>query len=864
MPLESPNLDDRDFDQLMEEARRRIEQTAPEWTDFSPANPGMTLLELFAHLTETMIYRLNRVPDKLYVEFLRLIGVTVHPPTAASVIVSFHRTDDKQQPVEIPRGTRLAAEKSEGGENTPIFTTARRAVLPPGEQTVDVKAYHGTLIEGELVGVGTGLPGLAVEVQHPPIVRSPSDDPALVIAVEAEEEEEIDDQAPVIQYADKTFRIWQEVDNFTDLGTNRAVFVADRTSGTITFAPAMRMLEEDDVLDDRPRALAAVPQAGREIRAWYRHGGGPAGNVRADAVTVLKDAIPGVEVTSSSPASGGRATETVENALKRGPQELHSLNRAVTARDFELVAQYNSQAIDRTKAITQAALWQHGLRGTVNVLLVPRPSDANRGTSAVTPARLHELESESVRTEIQQAIDRRRPLGTTCLVNWARYKTIHVSARVVVHDEENPQAIRRRVLERLYRTITPVSSDGSQTGWPFGQAIRLSHIYDIALAESGVLWVDEVRLQTEHVPEDDIVALTTDNFQPNTWYAGRTSTLYRSLNDGGGWEPAGQFPGESIEQVETHTDIPGIIAVVTHQPDEQQWLIHISRDCGETWEPTARAISFEVEDIAWTEREDTPLLFLATDEGLYELLLQPESTPVPVLVDPQQQDLGFYAVTASKDGSGEINTAVAAQETGGVYLSSKGGRSNTFRHIGLRGNDIRTLEIQYDGPRSYLWAGAAAAGGDDPGSGCFQWELLGQEDPPGGWQSYDDGWEGGSCLSIAFLENYVLGASYRSGVLRLDTAQSSPSWQIPDVQGGLPLRDPGRFQPVETVAARNESGLIMAAGSEGIFCSEDGGTTYRSISNRESTDKVTLPDTWLFCSGEHQITVVTEDEAERA
>ena len=66
MPLPLPNLDDRSFDELLDEARRRIALRAPGWTDLSPSDPGIVLLELFAFLTETMIYRLNRLPQKAY------------------------------------------------------------------------------------------------------------------------------------------------------------------------------------------------------------------------------------------------------------------------------------------------------------------------------------------------------------------------------------------------------------------------------------------------------------------------------------------------------------------------------------------------------------------------------------------------------------------------------------------------------------------------------------------------------------------------------------------------------------------------------------------------------------------------------
>ena len=66
--IPTPNLDDRNFDQLLNEAKERFtqfSQSTVEWTDLTPSDPGIILLELFAHLTEVMIYRLNRVPQKV-------------------------------------------------------------------------------------------------------------------------------------------------------------------------------------------------------------------------------------------------------------------------------------------------------------------------------------------------------------------------------------------------------------------------------------------------------------------------------------------------------------------------------------------------------------------------------------------------------------------------------------------------------------------------------------------------------------------------------------------------------------------------------------------------------------------------------
>ena len=69
-------LDDRRFQDLVNEARLRIGQPCPEWTEHNVSDPGITLIELFAWMTDMLIYRLNRVPDKLHVALLELLGIS--------------------------------------------------------------------------------------------------------------------------------------------------------------------------------------------------------------------------------------------------------------------------------------------------------------------------------------------------------------------------------------------------------------------------------------------------------------------------------------------------------------------------------------------------------------------------------------------------------------------------------------------------------------------------------------------------------------------------------------------------------------------------------------------------------------------
>lgn len=81
MPIKLPNLDDRTFDDLVAEGRSLIHVYAPEWTDHNESDPGITLIELFAYLTEMLLYRLNRVTDANRCAFLKLIDGIERTPS---------------------------------------------------------------------------------------------------------------------------------------------------------------------------------------------------------------------------------------------------------------------------------------------------------------------------------------------------------------------------------------------------------------------------------------------------------------------------------------------------------------------------------------------------------------------------------------------------------------------------------------------------------------------------------------------------------------------------------------------------------------------------------------------------------------
>ncbi|MFF2205293.1 putative baseplate assembly protein [Streptomyces sp. NPDC058145] len=205
MALPSPNLDDRRFQQLVDEAKRYVQQRAPEWTDHNVSDPGVTLIETFAYLVDQLLYRLNRVPDKNYTAFLDLLDIRLFPPAAAGAEVDFWLSAPQPDTVVLPAGTEVTTVRGESDEPVVFATTDELRVVPSeltrlvtaprtGEQTdrtreinegSDVPCFQAAPEPGDalLFGLPTAVPrcvvalhldsrveGVGVDPRQPPLV----------------------------------------------------------------------------------------------------------------------------------------------------------------------------------------------------------------------------------------------------------------------------------------------------------------------------------------------------------------------------------------------------------------------------------------------------------------------------------------------------------------------------------------------------------------------------------------------------------------------------------------------------------------------------------------------------------------------
>ena len=124
MPLHVPILDDRSYQNLVDEMLARIPAHTPEWTNPVPGDPGRTLVELFAWLTDTLLYRVNLIPERQRLAFLRLLGVQLRAARAARTLVSINfDAPDNTRSQLLPARTRL-----KGGVT--FETRAELTVLP--------------------------------------------------------------------------------------------------------------------------------------------------------------------------------------------------------------------------------------------------------------------------------------------------------------------------------------------------------------------------------------------------------------------------------------------------------------------------------------------------------------------------------------------------------------------------------------------------------------------------------------------------------------------------------------------------------------------------------------------------------------
>lgn len=616
MALPTPKLDDRSFQEIVNEARRLIPRYCPEWTDHNLSDPGITLIELFAWMMEMLLYRLNRVPDKNFISFLDLIGVKLLPPAAARADLTFTLTAPQPEPVVIPAGTEVATVRT-GTEEAIVFSTDHNLrIVPPtaiyfltsadgsafqdhsdslvretpllpvfeetprpgnafylgfqedlaahtlavnfnctiegigvapdwppltwecwdaqaeewtrlelerdrtgglnrrGEVVLHlppvfsagdvggkraywmrcrvtepepeqptyttsphvrvlncytiggtVAATHATVVPGEELGRSSGKPGQSFEVAQPPMLPLGP-------------EEWVEVEVP------EGWERWDVVNDFAGSGPEDRHFVCDPIAGEISFGPAIRQP------DGTTRQFGAIPPKGVRVRlSRYRTGGGTVGNVGPRTLIVLKSSIPYVaSLTNREGAFGGRDAETLDHAKMRGPRQLRTRNRAVTAEDFEILALEASSSVARAKCVQPRPGREDPPPGAVRLFLVP----ALNGIQRPTPRQL--AVPKPLAEAVQDYLDERRLLCTALEIATPPYVWVSVQVQIKVRERLEAAVVRQRAEDALYDFLHPLHGGMEGVGWPFGRDLYIADVYAVVHSVPGVEYISEAKI----------------------------------------------------------------------------------------------------------------------------------------------------------------------------------------------------------------------------------------------------------------------------------------------------------------------------------------------------------------------------------
>ncbi len=145
MALPPVKLDDMTFQNIVDHAKKLIPDYCPEWTDHNVSDPGVTLIELFASMTEMLLYRVNQVPEKVHRTLLELVGIQLAEPNAAFVEVTFYLTEPASNATPLmPKNTEVATLRTET-QAAITFSTEEDIRFHPPEL-----AYIATTAAGKL------------------------------------------------------------------------------------------------------------------------------------------------------------------------------------------------------------------------------------------------------------------------------------------------------------------------------------------------------------------------------------------------------------------------------------------------------------------------------------------------------------------------------------------------------------------------------------------------------------------------------------------------------------------------------------------------------------------------------------------
>src|SRR5215217_266403 len=465
----------RDYDSFVESLLDVAAVKLPEWTDRSENDFGRLILELFAYVGDVISYYLDRVANEAFlataverrsvIDLLSLIGYTLDTPSPASVVVAV-TPKDAATPVHVDVGahfmTQAAAGKPavdfyflpENGapiDQVPVVDPATGSVQP----IVIDHVLNATPVSSPL-GQSNGFENLGFRLPQTPLIlsRDPSVYDGFIVEVQIG-------------------GVWEQWERKTTLlyslsnDPHYVVRVDENDAAEVIFSDG---------------TYGRIPPVGAAVRARYWVGGGSAGNVAPETITVIAWGV-NVQATVTNPigASGGADRETIEHARRNAPGVYRSQQRAVTADDFARLAESFPGV---ARAVAVAPGWEHTIPPAATTA-----AQAGLGlvswnyVDLIVVATGNLNLTDQLRVNLMQYFETRRMVTTIVSIREPVFVSIDVTIELGVEPTFYAGDVRLRAVDALDALFALDNAD-------FGKPFYLSKVYEAVEGIAGVAYAD--------------------------------------------------------------------------------------------------------------------------------------------------------------------------------------------------------------------------------------------------------------------------------------------------------------------------------------------------------------------------------------
>jgi len=479
MNLAPVSYTDKDMATILKGMVDQIPNLTNRWTDFSPSDVGMVILELLSWNLQMLAFYMDRQANEAFLSTSRerknvvnlckliaykLAGVT---SSTANVVISLESPISTR--VEIPKYTVLLT----GEEDVVSFATMSSAVIPPGDTEVTI-------------GVRQGIPKIEKHKtsgdrnQKFRVSESRADKDSFEVVINGE--------------------IWQQVENFVNSQANDKHYTVN-----IDFDGNV-----DVTLGDNFFGYSPPNSIIENVVITYLISDGQNGNVGGDAIKTLvgnfyDSNFPSpnqisLSVTSSSAATGGSEQETIEHAKRQAPAELSALFRAMTRADFEALA-------NGYEGVSKSIAWGEQDVNPPNynmfnwVMVAIAPDNITRDM-LIEDDLVNGLPSNELKTNLLNYLYSRATITTRIKLVDPSYVGVSIAANVFYNPKAQASVVKSDIDTALNNFF---SFDNVQ----FGKEIRKSNIIRLIDSVSGVDYVEitQFKRDTSIVDVEDAIVI---------------------------------------------------------------------------------------------------------------------------------------------------------------------------------------------------------------------------------------------------------------------------------------------------------------------------------------------------------------------